>query len=133
MKHATLNQAGKILALPAQKGTPHSQIQELLSSGILADLFDKRAKISEVDRKVFRNMIGLSSPNFNIPLRHISGKNDCPKQKLGCRKKATYEAAYFFTEDTCISVLCCNNTKCMVAARREVYEEVLKRFDEDDE
>ena len=55
MKKATLNQAAKILSI--FENTPAEQIQEILSSGLLADLRD--GNITNVDRDEFRKILGL--------------------------------------------------------------------------
>jgi len=57
---ATLDQATKILEV--FKGTPTEQIQDILSSGLLADLRD--ANIGIIDRSTYRNMCGLLPKEF---------------------------------------------------------------------
>ncbi len=57
---ATLKQAAKILSLFEE--TPLEQIQELLASGILADVRD--ANISEVNRDEHRKFLGLVPLTF---------------------------------------------------------------------
>ncbi|MEK7494218.1 MAG: hypothetical protein AAB630_03630 [Patescibacteria group bacterium] len=57
MKHATLEQAGKIISI--FKDTPSKQVQALLESGLLADLRD--GNIAKVDRNEFRKLLGLES------------------------------------------------------------------------
>lgn len=59
MKKATLDQAAKILALFAE--TPRGHVQELLSSGLLADLRD--GNLARVDRDTFRRVLGLKPLN----------------------------------------------------------------------
>lgn len=55
MKTATLKQSAKILSL--FEDTPLEQVQDLLESGILADLRD--ANVSKINRDEFRRLIGL--------------------------------------------------------------------------
>lgn len=57
MKDATLGQAGKILDV--FDNTPKDQIQEVLASGLLADLRD--GNIAGVNREDFRRILGLNS------------------------------------------------------------------------
>ncbi len=57
---ATLDQATKILEV--FKGTPTEQIQDILSSGLLADLRD--ANIGIIDRSTYRKMCGLPPKEF---------------------------------------------------------------------
>jgi hypothetical protein len=61
MKDATLKQSLKFLAI--LKDAPAKQLQAILGSGLLADLRD--GNIAEVDRDVFRKVLGLN------PLRPV--------------------------------------------------------------
>jgi len=58
MKNVTLKQGNQVLNLVLQKDVPREQLQELLASGLLADLLD--ANIQQVDRIKFREVLGLS-------------------------------------------------------------------------
>lgn len=55
MKTATLGQVRKILEL--LDGVPQEQVQALLASGLLADLF--KANVDKVDREEFRRICGI--------------------------------------------------------------------------
>lgn len=61
MKDATLKQAGKILEIIGQKETSCEQLQEILTSGLLADLLD--ANVDGIDRNAFRKFVGLKPLN----------------------------------------------------------------------
>jgi len=58
MNLATLGQGAKVLELILQKGTPAEQMQDLLQSGLLADLLD--ANVDSVNREDFRTLLGLA-------------------------------------------------------------------------
>jgi hypothetical protein len=58
MNLTTLGQGAKVLELILQKEVPVEQMQELLKSGLLADLLD--ADVGNVNREDFRQLLGLS-------------------------------------------------------------------------
>lgn len=64
MKNATLGQGIKILSLVEQKEVPREQLQELLASGLLADLLD--ADVDAIDRDAFRKIVGLKHLNSSL-------------------------------------------------------------------
>lgn len=57
MNLATLGQGAKVIELILQKETPAKQMQELLETGLLADLLD--ANVDTVNREDFRKLLGL--------------------------------------------------------------------------
>ena len=63
MKNVTLAQGNQVLNLILQKDVPREQIQDLLASGLLADLLD--ANVQQVDRKKFREVLGLSAFKYD--------------------------------------------------------------------
>ena len=64
MKDATLAQGNQVLNLILQKGVPASQLQALIESGLLSDLLD--ANVENVDRKKFREVIGLEKSEKEV-------------------------------------------------------------------
>ncbi|GEM_PF-1661011 len=63
MKNVTLAQGNQVLNLILQKDVPREQLQELLASGLLADLLD--ANVQQVDRVKFREVLGLSAFKYD--------------------------------------------------------------------
>lgn len=57
MNLTTLGQGAKVIELILQKETPAEQMQDLLKSGLLADLLD--ANVGSVNREDFRKLLGL--------------------------------------------------------------------------
>lgn len=60
MSLTTLGQGAKVIELILQKETPAKQMQDLLESGLLADLLD--ANVGSVNREDFRKLLGLGKP-----------------------------------------------------------------------
>ena len=78
MKKATLDQASKILSL--FEGVPLQQLQNLLGSGLLADLRD--ANVSKINRYEFRRVCGLKFIGSVFPLWRILTIGGVPKDEL---------------------------------------------------
>lgn len=61
---ATLGQGAQILRLIESKKVPTEQLQKLLESGLLSDLFE--ANLEAIDRTAFRKLCGLNPDSISI-------------------------------------------------------------------
>jgi hypothetical protein len=58
MEDTTLRQAAHILRIVEEKATPKAHLQDIIGTGLFSDLLD--ANVGEVDRDVFRRVLGLA-------------------------------------------------------------------------